>query len=189
MKFYTADFHLNNPRIIEWHNRPFRDAAHMNKWLINMCNEKAKSRSDVIFHIGDFCNKGFIEKVACERVPYTAHVDKINATLILLKGNHDKSGKVKSCINYLYTNLGNRYFNVSVGHYPSNCEDGPYQCRRHSIRLCGHVHKSFKYFYDRDRDVLNINMGIDAWRYQIVSESEVINFIDKICKQLNLKFT
>ena len=186
MKFYTADFHLNSSGIIKWIKRPFKNAQHMNRYLIHECNNSAKSKTDVIYHIGDFCNTGCEKGFETLRINPKVHIEEIQATLILLQGNHDGNNKVKSHMNYCFTDIGNLYHNVSIGHFPSYTEDAKGQFLPHTIRLCGHVHKAYKWTLDKTNDVLNINMGVDVWRYHIVSETDLIRYLDFLTRRSEL---
>jgi calcineurin-like phosphoesterase family protein len=44
------------------------------------------------------------------------------------------------------------------------------------------VHGAWKYFIDFDNKVLNINVGVDVWKYNPVSEDELIAYIDSIMR-------
>jgi calcineurin-like phosphoesterase family protein len=39
---------------------------------------------------------------------------------------------------------------------------------------------------DIKNKVLNINVGVDVWKYQIISEDELIKYIDKILQEKQL---
>jgi len=189
LKFYTADWHLNNPNIIKYAHRPYKSAERMIERLIGSANMRAKTKNDVIFHIGDFCAWGNERGVPSLKISPKKHVEAINATLILLEGNHDGNNKVKSPIKYLFTDLGTMYKDVSIGHYPSHYKEATNQFHRNTIRLCGHVHQAWKWYFDEDNNVLNINMGVDVWNQQIINENEVINFIQSIERKLGKKWS
>ena len=78
------------------------------------------------------------------------------------------------------TSLGKRYPNVSVSHYPSYDRRARGQYIDGDIHICGHVHGRWKYCLDLDHSVLNVNVGCMAWRFQIVSEDELIQYITKV---------
>ena len=71
---------------------------------------------------------------------------------------------------------------VSASHYPSPLNP----TNRLPIHLCGHVHNLWKHYYDKRNNILNINVGIDAWNYQIVSDQELIDYIHKIKRELHI---
>jgi calcineurin-like phosphoesterase family protein len=76
--------------------------------------------------------------------------------------------------------LGKRFPCVSVSHYPSTDSHSFGQWLPGDIHICGHVHKKWKHFLDVKNKVLNINVGVDVWNFQIISEDELIKYIDKI---------
>lgn len=53
MKFFTADTHFNHSNIIEFCNRPFKNAEEMNEVLITNWNSKITDE-DIVYHLGDF---------------------------------------------------------------------------------------------------------------------------------------
>ena len=185
MKFYTSDWHLNSPGIIEYARRPWKTATAMNAGIIRNANQRAHNKTDVIFHVGDFCSMGNDQGFKSLDISPKDHVKAIKATLILLEGNHDCTNRVSPVMSHCYTNLGRWYLNVSVGHYPSNNEMAKGQFQPNSIRLCGHVHNAWKYYYDELNNVLNINVGLDVWRQQIVPEQELIVYIQQLERKLN----
>lgn len=185
MKFYTSDWHLNSPGIIKYANRPWKSAEHMNTGIIRNANQRAHNKTDVIFHVGDFCSRGYDRGLKSLDINPKDHVKAIKATLILLEGNHDCNNRVSPVISHCYTNLGRWYQNVSVGHYPSTNPLARGQFQPNSIRLCGHVHNAWKYYYDELNNVLNINVGVDVWKQLIVPEQELIIYIQKLERKLN----
>lgn len=185
MKFYTSDWHLNSPGIIKYSKRPYKDAITMNSRIIKAANQRAHNKTDVIFHVGDFCSVGTDQGIKSLDINPKDHVKAIKANLILIEGNHDGTNRVAPVITHCYTDLGRWYLNVSVGHFPSNNELAKGQFQPNSIRLCGHVHTAWKYFLDEPNNVLNINVGLDVWKQQIVPESELIVFIQQLERKLN----
>jgi calcineurin-like phosphoesterase family protein len=85
--------------------------------------------------------------------------------------------------------LGKRFPDVSVSHYPSTDQHSIGHWQPGDIHLCGHVHGKWKHLLDIKHQVLNINVGVDVWNFQIVSEDEIIKYIDKILKTGNLNKT
>ena len=57
-RYFTSDLHLGSTKVLEVCNRPFLDNIEMTDKLIMNCNEIAKDKEDVIYHIGDlYCLK------------------------------------------------------------------------------------------------------------------------------------
>ena len=100
---------------------------------------------------------------------------------INLKGNHDINNKVKSIGNVLRTKIG-RHTAVSISHYPSYDKHAEGTFNEGDIHICGHVHRRWKHCLDMTHKVLNINVGVDVWNYTIVTEDELIEYIDKVLK-------
>jgi hypothetical protein len=57
-RFFTADWHLNSEGTRSVCNRPFKTVEKMNERIIANANSRAKTRSDLIVHVGDFCQRG-----------------------------------------------------------------------------------------------------------------------------------
>lgn len=187
-KFFTADLHLGHGNIISYCNRPFKSIEHMNKQLICRINERAK-HDDVIIHAGDLACYGKDRGIEFNRTNPRLYLNNINAKVIPLKGNHDINNKVKYVGTGMIVSIG-KIGPVTIAHYPTNDPKCPKQFTVKNdimdIHLCGHVHQSWKHFYDKEHNKLNINIGIDVWDYNIVSEQELINYIIKTKKELNL---
>lgn len=180
-KFYTADFHLGMRQILEYENRPFQTIEQMNYKLISTCCEQSKM-DDVIIHVGDLATWKYDRGEFGLNVRPEEIVKQIPATFINIRGNHDPSNKITSIAKSLRTSLGKKYVNVSVSHYPSYDERSENSFIKNDIHLCGHVHRKWKHCLDTTNHVLNINVGVDVWNYKIVSEEELINYIDYIIK-------
>lgn len=193
--------------------RPFKNVRKLNDALIRSCNARAKIYThtepmlddhggqcvdshgdplmktiiddrDLIIHLGDFCctgtDRGF---KGSEISPQKIIEEKINANFINVRGNHDPSNSVKWACDSLQLRLGKRYPNVTACHYPSYDTRAAECIRPGYIHLCGHVHKSWKHCLDLDHQILNINVGVDVWRFNIVPEDEIILYLDRLLKK------
>lgn len=179
-RFFTSDWHLNHGNIIKYCNRQFKSVKRMNDVLIKFANDKAKHRSDIIIHVGDFYCYGSDRGSESVKENPSLYIDRLTATFVNIKGNHDRNNKVTSLCDHMITNVGP--FRVHVCHHPSNDHNSRVKNFKHIILICGHVHNKWKHFYDKERDILNINVGVDAWKNCIVSESEIVNFINKLAQ-------
>jgi calcineurin-like phosphoesterase family protein len=182
-KFFTSDWHLNQESLCQ-STRRFKSVETMNKTLINSANSRAKDRGDIIIHVGDFYCYGSDRGSRSIKLNPKIFLDKINAQFINIKGNHDDTNKVLSLTNILGTKVGP--YNVFVSHFPSYEDSSAVRTKRNIIHICGHVHKSWKSFYDEDRNILNINVGVDVWKNTIVSEAELVVFIESLARS-NIK--
>ena len=78
--FVISDTHFNHKNIIKYANRPFKNIEEMNEEIIKRWNNKV-GNGDVVIHLGDF-GMGSAKEI-------TEIKNKLNGTIILLKGNHD----------------------------------------------------------------------------------------------------
>jgi len=192
-RFFTADWHLFSDMVRQLGERPYSDVEKMNIAFIRDANQrthctykntettdiygqktiiKTPVGQDVIYHVGDFFKKEAANKLKPEDI-----LTLINARMILLSGNHDANNRVKAVADCITIDLG-IYKNVTISHFPSYADES--KCLHlppHSIHICGHVHKLFKWAYDKYNDILNVNVGMDVWNYHIVSEQELTAYI------------
>ena len=135
---------------------------------------------DIIIHVGDLASFGTDrggKGLSCN----PSHIiSTIPATFINIRGNHDINNRVKSVCESMRTNLGRRFPNVSVSHYPSYDPHVGVNVKNGDIHICGHVHKKWKHCLDLDRQILNINVGVDVWNYKIITEEELIQYIEQV---------
>lgn len=189
-RYFTSDWHLGSELVLKVCKRPFKNIQQMNSYIIKMANNKMKKdQNDLIYHVGDFMcyknDRGY-KGLALKSSDY---LKQIHGNVILIKGNHDESNKTKCYMDCLITNIG-PYKNVSVSHYPSFCKECDcFNLRQHSIHICGHVHgdKKWLYSYDGYKDILNINVAVDLWKYHLVSEQKLVELIDKLIPTLRSK--
>lgn len=180
-RWFTADFHLGMTDILRFENRPFSTIDEMNQALLESCFDRA-SADDVIIHVGDLAsfkqdrsNKGLDVKPA-------EIIATIPATFLNIRGNHDINNKVKSICESMRIRLGKKFPDVSLSHYPSYDRRANTSFRQGDIHICGHVHGKWKHCLDMTNQVLNINVGVDVWKYKIVSEFELIQYIEEVIK-------
>lgn len=78
--FIISDTHFNHANIINYCNRPFKDAEEMDRIMIKNWNETV-SNKDVVIHLGDFGlgKKEYIKDI----------IKNLNGKKILILGNHD----------------------------------------------------------------------------------------------------
>lgn len=193
-RFFSSDFHLNSTAIIQYAHRPFKSGEKMAEAYIRSCNQQAKNPDDMIIHVGDFYLKGADRHgVADEglKIPAKEWLSKINAQVFLIEGNHDDSNIGHTHAKQLILDLG-PFKNTSVSHYPST-DKGTWTLKGFDkehlhIHLCGHVHEKWKWKLDlQDKFVLNINVGVDQWKQQIVSEKKLIGYISSLLHSQELR--
>lgn len=185
-RFWTADFHLGMTDCLRFDKRglayggQFENTDQMNKKFISMCMQAASD--DMIVHVGDLASfKSDRGSKGLDIKPIEL-LKNIPATFINIRGNHDLNNKVKSLCDSMRIHLGRRFPDVSVSHYPSYDEHAKGHFRKGDIHICGHVHGKWKHCLDVDNQVLNINVGVDVNGYKLVSDEELIKYIDYVLK-------
>lgn len=185
-KFFTSDFHFRCKQLMEIEKWPFKSIEKHDAALIRSCKERAKPE-DVIYHLGDMClygNDCHYETPDCglDIKPYELIKD-IPATFINIRGNHDLNNKVKSVCDSMHMHLSKRYPSVSLSHYPTYDSRIDSSCLTAPIHLHGHVHEKFKHCLDLGHQILNINMGCMVWGFKIVSEQELIAYLNELFRK------
>jgi calcineurin-like phosphoesterase family protein len=191
MRFYTSDLHVDHPNILSFCGRPFDDVDHMNAELIRRWNESVLP-DDEVWIVGDLALGD-----RWESVPKCA---ALNGHKILICGNHDNcwaGGRRKNLEEWidLYESAGITVINHEPGHWVSTeiggievavCHfppslgeyDGRYANWRPQVDkdqwvIHGHTHQ-----HERKID-RNIHVGVDAWHYAPVPETEIIKLMNE----------
>ena len=185
-KWFTSDFHFGSSALMQIEKWPFKTIEKHDAALIRSCIQRAKPE-DTIYHLGDLAqfsidsHYGYRSK-GLEVRPYELIKD-IQATFINIRGNHDLNNKVKSVCDSMHMYLSKRYPSVSLSHYPTYDTRIDRSCLTAPIHLCGHVHGKFKHCLDLDHHILNINMGCIVWGFKIVSDDELIAYLNGLFKK------
>ena len=172
--------------LLEIEDMPFKSIEKHDAALIRSCKERAKPE-DIIYHLGDlFCYKqdlhSGLNSKGLDVKPHTMMKD-IKATFINIRGNHDLNNKVKSVCDSMHMFLSKRYPSVSLSHYPTYDPRIDKSCLTAPIHFCGHIHRSWKHCLDLDHKILNINVGCMIWGYKIVSDDELIAYLNTLFKK------
>ena len=195
MTYFTSDWHLNDELIREKCKRPWKSAKRMTEMLIRNANERAKTKSDTIIHVGDFIQKGLDRGTGDKANQITAKeaIAAINAQIVLIEGNHDGNNGAVPAARFLLTKVGK--YDVMVQHLPSTSRTDKlrpivdlYDRRRGEvlINICGHVHNAWNFYHDTVNGILNVNVGIDIYP-QMIAESVLFGKIDSALHKLGLK--
>lgn len=140
---------------------------------------------DTIIHAGDlFCFKNDRGNEGISVKP-NEFIEQIHANFVNIRGNHDVNNKVKSVCTSMQISLGKRFPDVTIGHYPSWDEHAKGTFREGWIHLHGHTHTGMnhcKHCLDLTHQVLNICISFDAWKCKIVSEIELIAYIERVLR-------
>ena len=191
-RYFTSDWHLGSNLINKYANRPFASASEAAEALVGNCNSIAKSKSDVVFHVGDFWldnadRHGVEEDINTFTASYDDYISLVDARLVLLAGNHDDGHNCEADLKSMVIDLNQNYKNVFVSHFPSYHKNyrGPFGNLQKAprIALCGHVHDKWLLNYDKQHHVLNINVGVDVWNYKPVRDSEITKLLDYVFEE------
>ena len=161
---------------------PFKSIEKHDAALIRSCRERAKE-DDIIYHIGDLASFKLDRGRKGLDVKPQEMLKDISATFINIRGNHDLNNRVKSACDSMHMFLSKRYPSVSLSHYPTYDRRCDKSCFTAPIHLCGHVHGSWRHCLDLDHRILNINMGCMVWNWKIVSDDELIAYLNKIFRK------
>lgn len=161
--FFTADWHLFHPAIINFCKRPFKNEDAMRAALIRNCNEVV-GPGDVVYHIGDFAmlRRDQISKIG-------PVLDKLNGTHILVLGNHDE-GKpfTYERLGFLTVHTALIYnSDVILRHDPAACV-----VQADKLWLVGHVHNLFKCV---NAPIRCYNVGVDVNNFYPVTLEQIYN--------------
>lgn len=183
--WFTADLHLGHRNIIDYCGRPFRDAAAMNRALIDGWNDVVDEDDDV-WVLGDFALGKLTETLAL--------VTELRGRNMLLTGNHDRcwhghgrraEGWTERYLDAGFDEVHQGELEVLVGdvdvllcHFPyrgDSHDHDRYREHRPTDRgawlLHGHVHERWA---RRDR---MINVGVDANPFRPMTEAEIASLI------------
>jgi len=167
--FFTSDCHFDHANIIKFCDRPFKNVTHMNEEMIKRWNSVVTS-DDLVYHIGDFAWKNQGKKFE----------DRLNGTIVHIKGNHDSNNGVKTYITHCIMEFGGVIFYVT--HIPPIAEQqGTVESNLIDICnviLCGHVHDDWRWAMIRDKYVINV--GCDVWNFQPIQILSILKLIGKI---------
>ena len=178
-KFFTADFHFGMESALVFDKMPFKSIEAHDLALLRSCKERAK-KDDVIYHLGDLSCFKMDRGSKGSSIKASEMLKDISATFINIRGNHDLNNKVKSICDSMHMFLSKRYPSVTLSHYPTYDQRIDSSCLHAPIHLHGHVHGQFKHCLDLDHKILNINVGCMVWGWKIVSDVELIDYLNKL---------
>lgn len=181
-RLWTADWHLGSTILLDKKvmgdaARPFKDVDAMKAAFLKSAAEKVRD-DDILVHVGDFASYGIDRGYQGLKEKPAEIIAKLPGKFINLRGNHDINNGVFCLGNSLNLSLGKRYPYVSASHYPSYDKRAAGTFVDGTVHLCGHVHKKWKHCLDLTHSVLNINVGVDVWDYNVVTEDEIVKYLN-----------
>lgn len=170
--FFTSDTHFSQERTLELTRRPFTSIDDMDQTMINGWNKVVKN-NDIVFHLGDFGNYSFL--------------NKLNGKKVLILGNYEQKEMEENFGNdfrkykkYL-VNLG--FSAVIQKDYLLNLPEfkeevylthKPIDCKKGMFNLFGHIHNLCKI------KRFGLNVGTDNYNFSPASLEDVIFFKNAI---------
>ena len=177
MIWFTSDTHFGHENIIKLCERPWSDAASMERDLVATINA-CVGKNDTLYHLGDFSFKIGIDDQ--ERI-----LRRINCKDIhIIPGNHDKHlpeiaahKLIKLEPPILEIKQDGR--RITLSHYPIADWAG---MRQGALHLHGHIHSRGLDYNEacRSRGLLRYDVGMDANGYAPVSLSQVMAFFNGV---------
>lgn len=198
MRFFTSDTHFGHANIIKYANRPFVDVPHMNEALIENWNAVI-GPDDEVFHLGDVA--------LGPKESWDSIFPRLQGYKILVIGNHDAifAQNKQAYIDRFYPKYADWFdvvtdevknFRLSDGtmvnmsHFPYT-GDSHDEDRYNEFRLTddgvplihGHTHAEFAKMGNDARvsrsaaDTLQVHVGMDAWLYRPVPETEIVRLV------------
>ena len=162
--FITSDLHLDHTNIIKYCKRPFINTEEMNKILIDNWNNTV-SEKDTVYFLGDLAFGS-----GSKSTDYW--LKQLNGKIIFIKGNHDKSEKIKFHESYT---LDYKNYKFLLTHEPEqvpNVWDG--------WAICGHHHNNKIQEYPFINKInKKINVSVELTKYRPVDIDEIIKKIEE----------
>lgn len=183
MRYWTSDWHINSEIVRQVSRRPWKTAEEMNAAILGLIRAKRIKMTDQIIHVGDLIQSGKDRGTEIPKDHQLTFEDvfcRCGCQLVCVEGNHDASNDVPFVCRSMKTRVGG--YDVTVGHYPTWFKEahGTYVSGRKpdgkyypTVHICGHIHDSWKVAYDYGHSVLNVNVGIDAHRYRLLTDTDL----------------
>ena len=179
-RFFISDLHFNGTVLVEKHLRPFKTVDRMNEILIKNINQRCQ-KDDILIHVGDLCQYGNDRIWEGEKTNPSYFIDQINPTVVNIQGNHDLNNRVKSVCNSMRITMG-KFKAVSLSHYPSSDPRSKGSFLPGDVHIHGHNHNGPIFSIDKKNQVLNVNVCCDLWKYNPISEQELISKIEQFMR-------
>ncbi len=179
--FVTSDMHFGHENILKYCNRPFKDVNDMNNQMIKNWNERIKP-DDSVYHLGDWCFHGGIEGGKSKSSYWE---EQLNGKIIHIKGNHDYNNGVKPLINIAVCRFAQK--ELLMQHRPPSHEAEIPDFIDYV--LCGHVHEKWKHqiMKVKGNNIVICNVGIDQWDFYPMKLIEIIEYCNKVKKDIDEK--
>ena len=159
MIYVISDLHLNHKNIIKYCNRPFSSVEEMNNTILRNWNKTVKD-NDFVYLVGDLCFDGKRGVTAAD------WLNRLNGEVLLIRGNHDKSGVERCFLEY-------KGYGFLLVHFPQNRE------KWENWMIHGHKHSNdvntFPFVNMKNKTV---NVSVEMINYTPVSIDRIIEEIE-----------
>jgi calcineurin-like phosphoesterase family protein len=171
MNYFTADWHLGDPRIgidgkPNLFYRPFKSINEQNHAIMDGFFNSDFKDGDTLWHLGDV-----LYDTECHLWLTSLKSRYPNSKFNLIIGNYDENhiGLLHDYFDHIYESfdllLGDNL--VYLNHYPVNCKKA-LDDTAYNFAITGHIHGLWKV------QPKMINVGVDAWHFRPVSETEIL---------------
>ena len=161
--WFTSDTHFGHANILKYDPRPYPDIETHDQALIDNWNAVV-APGDVVYHLGDV-----MWHTKDEKREYI--LGALHGTLILIKGNHDKSNKAllkhpRWAAQHDYKEIRINDQKIVLFHYRMTVWNGSH---RGAWALHGHSHGSLPVNYQAK----TFDVGTMCWGFRPISFEEV----------------
>jgi calcineurin-like phosphoesterase family protein len=170
--WFISDTHFNHPSIIIHSRRPFYNIEDMNEWIIKEWNKKI-SKSDTIYHLGDFAF-GKLDEI--KKIRY-----RLNGKINLILGNHDYKNHIQR-LSDCFTDICDlktikiNKQKIILCHYSMNVWDSSHY---NSWHLYGHSHGTYQ------ANGKCFDVGVDNHNYTPWEYSEIVEKMNTLPDNFN----
>lgn len=171
-RYFTSDWHLGEDRLGGSNGkpnvfyRPFKDVFDNDASIIAKFCKSGFTDGDELWHLGDvLVNANSVNLLDTLKTTYP------NSGFNLLVGNYDED-KIDVLKPYFDKIVVSTQLNIGgnlvyLNHYPTKCKSA-LQNGAFDFALTGHIHSLWKVQHRM------INVGVDAWNYEPVSEDTIL---------------
>lgn len=181
-RYFTSDLHFFDEGILWYCDRPWKTSGEMHAALREKFLDATRD-GDEIYMLGDVCT-GLSAREHREPVSFDAFREAMASLEIdrrpfyLLRGNHDIL-EPQSYADAGFFSTAVRIDTEVAGYRALLCHDPALAQRPNTLCISGHVHHLFREYYNAERNILVINVGVDVRDYKPVSEDEIADIVAK----------
>ncbi|MDR2175382.1 MAG: HD domain-containing protein [Synergistaceae bacterium] len=181
-RYFTSDLHFFDTGIIGYCDRPYLNLEEMHRELgKNFLN--ATQDAEEIYLLGDICTGLSAQEAGAgmtiEHLKEAAALLGVGAKpFYLLRGNHDLL-LPNFYLDAGFSSISMRLEMEVAGYKALLCHDPSAAQRPNTLCICGHLHHLFREYYNPERNILVINVGVDVRGYKPVSEDEIADIIER----------